>query len=169
MKRLLLIFMLLSCYLRASEIFLLPDHTTDALHTINSLVKKSQHEILIISSSLQSKKLERSLKKLAHSGISITLILGKKNAFSASSLQQYQSVEIKTLNGLQSDKEQGKLSTTLIIVDKREACLSSVTLNEDAMRHDIGFVECSSDPQRLKTYLRHAQTLKERAKSYLSN
>ena len=72
-----------------------------------------------------------------------------------------------TLDGLQGDHLSGKMSTSLILIDQKEACLCTVALDEQAMRQDIGFLECTREPQRVKTYLRHAKTLKARSRKYL--
>ncbi|MEA3373854.1 MAG: hypothetical protein U9Q62_09210 [Campylobacterota bacterium] len=167
MKHLLLIILFTPFYLNASEIFFLPDHTTDALYTIDTTLKNSQKELLIITAALQSEKIEKRLKKLAISGVKTTLIISNEHAFKASKLLQYRHIDLRTIDGLQSAHKAGEITTTLILSDQKELCLCTAALDEQAMRHDIGFLECTREPQRVKTYLRHAQTLQKRSKSYL--
>lgn len=166
MKRLLLTILIIPWYTFSAEIFLLPDHTDDALGALSYAIEHSTSEITLISSRLECDKLEKALVKKAVSPVNIMLILSPEHAFASSYLLQFKSVEMLTLDGLQGEVS-GALAHTIILFDRREVCSLGMPLDVKRMRHDISLMECTRDEQRIQHYLRHAKTLQARAHTYL--
>ena len=151
----------------AIELFLLPDHGSDALYFFNQTIKKSTSEVTLLSREIDSESLEKSIVDLAKREIGITIVVAPEHAPDISYPAQYRTVTLKTLAGLDNGNRTGRIEGSLIISDDREACLSSTSLTQQGFRQNVAIAECYIDDQHLKSFRRHADTLVARAKAYL--
>jgi hypothetical protein len=163
------VFALLTLFLNslAIELFLLPDHGSDAHYFFNQAIKKSTSALTVLTNELDSETLEKTIVDLAKKEVEITLIVAPEHLLGISYLAQYRSITLKTLKGLENGGHSGTVQGTMIISDKREACLSTTPLTRQGFRQHIGLAECYLDNQHLKTFRRHAGTLITRSEPYL--
>lgn len=167
MKPILLTLLLVRTCLAASEIFLLPDNTTDALYFIAKSIASAEHNITIITPDLKSKSIRKSLSKNFQKGVFSTIITKELPLDDAAYLAQFKPIKVMIIKGLQSDYRQGRLKLSILLVDEKYACISTVAFNEEIMGQDIAIIECTSDPQRLKHYRHIIKTLLGRSNDYL--
>ena len=152
----------------ASETFLLPDNTADALYGLKKAIGSAEKNITLITPDLQSPTIKKALVNVLEHNVFVTIITQKGEPGDAVSLVQFRQMEVMGVQGLHSDYESGRLMLSLLIIDNRQTCISTIAFNERMMKHHIGIIECTDDPKRLKSYQNYATTLKERADPYLN-
>lgn len=167
MKPILLTLLLMHTCLVASEIFLLPDNTTDALYFMAKSIASAEQNITIVTPDLHSNSIRKSLPKSFKKGAYSTIITQELPIDDAAYLAQFKPIKVMIIKGLQSDYRQGRLRLSMLLVDEKYACISTVAFNEEIMRQDIAMIECTSDPQRLKHYMHIVKTLIDRSDNYL--
>lgn len=167
MKPMLLTLLLMYTCLIASEIFLLPDNATDALYFLKKSIASAEQNITIITSDLKSNAIRKSLPKSFKKGVSTTIITKEHSMDDAAYLAQFKQIKVMVTKGVQSDYRQGRLKLSMLLVDEKYACISTVAFNEQKMRQDVAIIECSSDPQQLKHYIHILKTVISRSSAYL--
>lgn len=147
--------------------YLLPDQASDALYKLKQLINSAQHEIVIITPRLESKRVRKALEKSAKKGTDITLISSPGTPADSAYLAQFKNISLMQLSGLQHDTGRGELQLTLLLVDDARYCTLSMPLSEAEMSRNIAQAVCDSEEKEGEIYRQYIQTLRARARDYL--
>ncbi len=153
--------------MNAAESFILPDNTSDALYFLKRTIDSVDKEVTIITPHLKSQRLRNSLEKSSAKGIHVTIITQQEPMGDAAYLAQFKHIDVNIIQGQQSNHQKGRLAISLLLIDKKYACISTSAFDELLMRHDIALIECTDDTQRLRHYTDIIETQLKRSKSYL--
>lgn len=162
-----LILILIYSLMSATETFILPDNTSDALYYLKRNIDSVNKELTIITPHLKSRTLRNSLEKSSAKGMHVTIITQQEPMSDAAYLAQFKHIDINIIHAQQSDHQKGRLALSLLLIDKKYACISSSAFDEGAMRHDIALMECTGDTQRIRHYTDIVETQLRRSKPYL--
>ena len=162
-----LIFFIVSA-LYGEPLFLAPDESDHALHHLKQGIASAENEVIVITPKLQNRTLAKSLQKAAQKSVPITLVTGGLPGDDAAGLVRFAGIDYRIVKGLRHEEKQGILTLSLLLVDDRLACLSTLPFARDALKQDIGVVECRTDPDTVARYRLLTQPILERSVSYLN-
>lgn len=153
--------------LQAQEHFFLPDEADDALWHLQRHIAEAKRSIVVITPHLSNSELLRALAKAVETGKTLTLVTSKSDTENAAALVRFRHVDYRTLTGQLSDAYEGRLAQTLVILDDAYGCSSALPLATDAFEHDVGLMECGSEPESIAAYRKASARIIERASPYL--
>ncbi len=153
--------------LHGEHLFLIPDESGHALHHLKQGIGSAEDGLILITPTLQNRTLEKALQKAAQNGVSVTLVTGGHPDDNAAALVRFSGIDYRIAKGLRHEDDQGVLALSLLIVDNRLACLSTLPFDQDALKQDIGAVDCTDTPETIANYRMLAKPILERSVSYL--
>ena len=141
--KILLFTLLLLTFLQAKSISLLLPHQYDAvMHQLNEHLLNAETEVHIVTPYLQNFNLKKDLLSLLQNNVSITLVTSSQTHMAAN-LVQYKHLDFHLLKNT-------KLNFSLIIIDNKFTCKLSSAFDENRMKSDLSFFECSTTNYSIK-------------------
>ena len=138
MKKVVFIWIVFVSTLYAADSFLLPDQYNDALYRLKQKILSANKSLVILSAFPIDNALRYAIKKRLSHHVSFELITSSQTE--AASFAVYQNTHIHLLRS----PNMQQMHMTLLLLDDKEACFSSVALNTTAMRHEIGILQCGT-------------------------
>ena len=145
--------------------FFLPDEADHARYHLKQAIAAAQSSILLISPKIKSRSIEKALSKAAKRGVAVTLVTSGKTDDAAAALVRFGSVDYRIIKGLQTDYRSGELTYTMIRIDDRLQCMTSLPLSDEHFEHDIAQLRCSK--KLTVTDREYSDRILQRSKPYL--
>lgn len=139
--------------------FLLPDEGSRFNHYLQTHLKNSQKEILIVTPSLNYPSLSKSILRSTSHGANLTLVTSKPSG-DALRFIAYEGVTLYTYSPR-------PLSDTLILIDNSLVCHLSGSLNEKNLSDNVSSVWCSDEASLVLAAQKQISILIKRSKPYL--
>jgi hypothetical protein len=139
--------------------FLLPDEGSRFNHHLQTHLKNSQKEIVIVTPSMNYPSLSKSiLRSISHGG-HLTLIVSKPSGNPLSFIA-YERVTLFCYTPR-------ALTDTLILIDNNHVCHLSGSLNEKSLSDNVSNVWCSDESSLILATQKQITALIKRSKPYL--
>ncbi len=160
MKKLIPTWLLFLSVVYGNSFFLLPDQSSDALYALKQKIKAAQNSIVLITPFALDKSLRKAIIKRLPYLDTFTLITSSEKI--AGSFAIYKNSDVKLLR---SDNVHN-LQMTLLLIDERHGCLSSVGLIKNITRSQTGIITCSSTSEEIDFYQSVIRRLDLRSDAY---
>jgi len=139
--------------------FLLPDEGSRFNHYLQTHLKNSQKEIVIVTPSMYHPSLGKSILRSISRGGHLTLIVSKPSRDSLRFIA-YEGVALYRYTPR-------ALSDTLVLIDNNLVCHLSGSLNEKGLSENVSSVWCSDESSLVLAAQKQITTLIKRSKPYL--
>jgi hypothetical protein len=148
-------------------LYILPDDCDNAIHYLSKAIDRAEKNVVILTHTLDNYTLKKSLIKASKRHVAITLISASDDQ--KKSLALYQNIDTRELLAIESPDLQGRIVTTLVLIDNTLTCKLSSPLDTTSLRQDIGLFTCNEDKVLTRTVENAIAPLIARSTPYLEN
>lgn len=136
------LFLFFPLFLLSQDLFLLPDESRNFLDTLNTHIKKANHEIYLFTPSIDEYTLLKTLKQRAEKNVKITIItsepISEKNK--AAYLSLFKNIHVFALSPLLHEiQNEGGLQGSLVCIDNKELFLLSEAVESENLKQNYAF------------------------------
>lgn len=139
--------------------FLLPDEGSTFNHHLQTLIKNSHSEIIIVTSTMNYPSLKKSIIHALSHGVHLKLIVNKASN-DPLHFVAYQGVDLYNYTPR-------AISDTLILIDNSTICHVSETLDEKSMGNNVSSSWCTDEPSLVPKIQKNIHRLLQRSTPYL--
>ncbi len=139
--------------------FLLPDEGSHFNHHLQSLLKKSQKEIVILTASMHYPSLNKSIFQALSHGVHLSII--------ANNLKNDPLRFVAYRNVLLYRNTTHSITDTVILIDSTHICHIPDELDEKNLMGTISNIWCSDESSLILPLQKHINLLKKRSVPYL--
>jgi sugar-specific transcriptional regulator TrmB len=165
--KLIVLFLFFEFSLFSQTLYILPDDYDNVIHYLSKAIDHADKKIIILTHTFDNYTLKKSLIKASKRHVAITLISASDDQ--KKSLALYQNIDTRELLAIQSGNTQGKIATTVILIDNILTCKLSSPLDSMQIKHDMGLFTCKEDKDNAHTIENAITPLLKRSKPYLEN
>jgi len=150
----------LTSALNANEHYLLPEHHSDLIHTLQQKIARASH-LTFITGELKEPSLARSIEKALHKGARFDLITSDTK--SAGYYAKYRNTHVRVPTDPEAKEHFG---LNLLIIDESDVCISSIAFSEAVLRRQMGEVICTTNAEEIEFALEIKRRFGERFEAY---
>jgi len=161
------LFLLFEFSLFSQTLYILPDDAQSVIHYLDKAITHAEKKVVIITHTFDQYALKKALIKASKRDVAITLISTGDDQ--KKSLALYKNIETRTLHAIESPVYNGRIATSLILIDDTLTCRLSSSLENVAMFHDIGLFTCNKDSAYTYRITKAITPLIVRSKPYLED